>query len=222
MPIMWPKDLLIPRSMTPRQINGSLSGGRAGGREQIIAGASPYWGAIFEDFGIFTREQVLTFRAIIADLDGRAGSLLMPFYDSSHSPGGDRVLLPWSEGETWGEGELWDGDVTYIKLAAAAAERAVYLDVIWNGPGPQAGQYFSIGLGFHIIKSSAPATATTATLKVWPPLHTAWPIETKLEFDDPRCLMGLETDEEGALALEGVSHGNVSLRLIEKPIPIGE
>lgn len=222
MPIMvWPRELIIPESCSMRLRNMSVSGGRGpSGGEQVSRGPGGYWEFNGNGFGLKSASEIRAWRATIAGLDGRAGRILMTPFDGLQQPLGYPVSVPWEEEDIlWDPDTPWESGVTNIAVDGDTAQGATSINVTWTGTGPTSGIYFSARVGslytFHWVSRLVSTGDTSATLTIRPRLRIALPDATLLEFDDPRCLMQLATDDEGELMVQAASTGRPNLRLVE-------
>jgi hypothetical protein len=219
--MVWPRELLTPTRFSARLRNTSVSGGRGtAGAEQVITSPSGWWQFSLEDVIVQGASAVRAYRSILAGLDGRAGTILMPVWDGLQNPAGYPVEVPWDEEDIlWDPDIPWESNVTNIVVDGDTAQGATSLNVTWTGTGPTSGIYFSARVGdlytFHWISRLVSTGANTATLTIRPRLRIALPGATSLEFDDPRCLMRPATDDEGELMLQAPSQSRPSLTFVE-------
>ena len=131
-PIMWPACLLRPASTLVQPIMQSRGGG-AGvlGVEQVVQSPAWAWSIKLSTIPIRTRQQILAWRALEGQLDGRAGTILVPVYDWPRSPGG-RSRLPYNDGTPHSDTSEFRGYATNIVLVEPAALNASALQVAWN------------------------------------------------------------------------------------------
>lgn len=202
-PIIWPACLLKPASVLPLPQMQSRGGG-AGvlGVEQVVQSPAWAWSIKLSAISIRTRQQILAWRTIEGQLDGRAGTILVPVYDWARSPSGRRKLAPYGDGATHSDGSEFAGPATNITMHAAAAVNATTLDVVWHGTAPQPGQHFSLGQRLHRVVAMDVTGTGRATLTIRPWLREAAAVDDVLDFDEPACVCRLAKDDGMAMDLE--------------------
>lgn len=222
--------ILVPSSES-WSVNSGAS--RTGGRtftnqEQAVAGPTGYVTASVT-IPCNTRAKVLAMRALLAGLDGRAGTLLIGPFEVSRAP--------------WAIDPLTGGKITYCRGAndaasdpawALNADTSATLDFRLLQPaGLNAtrvavtrarggivlpGQFFSIANRLHLVTSlDVPdlGGASVFPMDFRPWLREAHPAGTPIEFGRPICLMRLASDDTGAMELQLSRFGIVTLDLVE-------
>ena len=211
-PIVWPKTLLVPASVKLSLQSSSRGGGQTiGGNEQVATSpGSQRWAVTFGGLAIRTRDQVLAWRAIEAQADGRANAIMVPAYDWSRGP----LKSPFVDSLAFGAAPFVPA-VSAIVTAADAAVNDTSLSVTWTGPAPLPGQHFAVGYSLYRVRtiSSSAAGAGTLTLRPW--LRGGIPSGTPLNFDDPVCLVRLAKDDGLALDLNLWRFGSASVDFVE-------
>lgn len=211
----WPK-LLCPTNVRLDLTTPSRSGGQSvTGQEQVVVSGASRWALTFTDVPVRTREQIQSWRAIEAQLDGRANAILVPVYDWGRAPAlPDRV--PFADGVPFSDGAEFRQAVTAIALAANATVNATVLQVTWNGPAPAAGQHFSLGQRvYRVARVDLGSMTGTGRLTIRPWLRDAWSAGTMLNFTNPRCLMRLAKDDGMSLDLEFWRLGHPGVEFVE-------
>lgn len=235
MALPWPT-VLVPSSESWRLEGGSRSGGRSlTGAEQVVVGPSARWRATLT-IPVHTPAKVLAFRALLAALDGRAGTVLVGPIEVTRAP--------------WFIDPLTGGRITYRRGARDAAIDPAYdtnpdtsADLDFRVSGAAAlnataltiqrvrgglllpGMKFSIADRMHVITAlttldpADPATGLavpgTIGIQFRPWLRAAAPAGGLIEFGTPRCVMRLASDDTGALELQLSRYGSVTLDLVE-------
>lgn len=86
MALTWPASL-VPRAAMFRIDARSQTGGPTiTGDEQIVQSAAGIWRARLSAITVNNRERILAYRALLAGLDGRFGTVLVPLCDKSRAP----------------------------------------------------------------------------------------------------------------------------------------
>ncbi|MFY9292682.1 MAG: hypothetical protein WAP03_18610 [Methylorubrum rhodinum] len=147
-----------------------------------------------------TPARVLAMRALLAGLDGRAGTVLVGPCEAGRRPSGPRSF----------------------RLAAAAALNATTLSIRRTSGGLlQAGQVVGIGGNrLHLITrlngtDDGGVGPVSVTVRPW--LRAAYAANTVLQMGAPLCEMQLATDDVPALELSLSRRGVVTLDLVEAP-----
>ncbi len=86
MALPWP-NILFPGALMWMLENTSRGGGiSTNGMEQFVGSGSSRWRADYESVPIQTEDEVLAWRAFLAAMRGRAGTVLLPVIDWRRSP----------------------------------------------------------------------------------------------------------------------------------------
>jgi hypothetical protein len=217
-PALWP--VRIGFSLE----NASRSGGASiTGAEQVVVSASSRWRAS-ATFNLVGEWRVLSWRAFLASLDGRAGEFEIGPFDRfrPHDVNGRRLSnVPAAK---IGDDLLFDlsalgqTETTHATLAANAALRATRVTLTaapsWTVPRP--GQYFGIGARLYIARAVYRATESDPwTVDFRPGLRTAATAGDRVILDRPVCTMRLASDDTGALDLEFARYGQATLEMVE-------
>lgn len=198
-PLAWPAVLVPSIETWDPNAGASRSGGRSQtNREQIVAGPTGYTRASLT-IPCGTPEKVLAFRGLVAGLDGRAGSVVVPVLEHARRP---------------------TSSVTSFELDADAALNGTALSVRRISGGVLAvGHLFSIANGLHVVVGlDAPdsgAVGSVVGLQIRPWLRDDYPAGTRLNFARPAATMRLASDDTGALELELSRFGRPVLDLVE-------
>ncbi|HEV2557965.1 MAG TPA: hypothetical protein VGU45_05005 [Microvirga sp.] len=219
----WPLKL-VPRASMFHPETVSRSGGLSlTGREQITASGAGRWRARL-DLDLRKEEAVLSLRALVAQLEGRAGTVLVPKWEmyAPKAANGRRfnqiTAAPYDGGvlnfdlSGWGQGEM-----THAELAAPAARGATQISVtMLDGAGPRPGQYFGIGGRLYLVAARWRVTEDSPVqIRFWPRFREAATTGERVILDRPVCLMRLADDASGELTLELLRWGSTSLDFVE-------
>jgi hypothetical protein len=197
------------------------------GYEQVTVSTAGRWKATL-NVPVLTENAVLAARALSAQMQGRAGTILVPKWEMYGVRNGNGRRFEQSataqyENPSLG-GELnFDGSAfgqeepTHATLAASAALGATQITVnLLDGEGPRPGQYFGIGNRIHLASHVWQATPGAVTnIRFWPPLRSAAASGARVILDRPVCLMRFADDSVGELALDFGRWGNITLELVE-------
>jgi len=221
--MQWPA-AIFPRQAMFHPDTPSRSGGLSiTGFEQVTVSNAGRWKARV-DVPITNENAILAWRAMLAQLEGRTGTILVPKWElqGPRDINGRRLeqigsasyaedLYNWDL-SGWGQDEF-----THARLASAAALGATQISLtLVNGRGPQPGQYFGIGNRLYLAHAVWQETPTSPTqVRFWPRLRAAASSSTRVILDRPVCLMRLADDTSGELSLEFGRWGNASLDFIE-------
>ncbi|MCJ2132445.1 hypothetical protein [Methylobacterium sp. E-045] len=233
--VVW-NPILVPST---ERWNANKGASKGGGRsitnqEQVIAGPSGYATASMT-IPVNTREKVLAMRAMLASLDGRAGTLLVGPCEGHRVPwfvdpltGGAIVT---SQGDrdaardpAWDANADTSADLDFRLFANAAMNVTQVTIQRVRGGLLIPGMLFGIGQRLHILAAltgpdpvdagglAAPGTVG-AVIRPW--LRGDYPAGTALEFAKPRCLMRRASDDDAEIELQLSRFGTVILDLVE-------
>ena len=215
---LWPKDATFHPDIPSK--SGGLS---TNGFEQVTVSPAGRWRARISVSAI-SEETVLAWRALIASMMGRVGTILVPkwelfgpadrngrrFNSNSATPYDDHV----SNWDLTGFGQAQElVAVLANEVGRGSTQIVVSLNKI---EGPRPGQYFGIGRRLHLVQSAyQEEEGGLTTLRFWPPLRVAAPAFTPVILDKPVCLMRFAQDSTGELFLERGLHGEGTFELVE-------
>lgn len=219
--------VLVPSSESWRIAGASVSGGRSlAGTEQVVVGSGGYWMASLT-IPVHRDEQVLAARALLAGLDGRAGTLLAGPHDGRRAnwpvdrygrritP--RRVRRPQLDGTSCADAPDLVPSLILATLAAPAALRATNAEItVHRGSSLRAGQYFGIGDRLHLITAVTAIDGDANSVTFRPPLRAAALANAQVDIVAPRTSMRLASDDTG-LALDLLRFGTLQLDLVEVP-----
>lgn len=228
--LYWPSLLDRDRLLTWELGAKAISGGKA--LSQIAPAArvdgGGLWMATLTDVQASTADQVRAWLALAARLDGGATPVVLTKRDVRLAPwptvGGVAVT---SNETTHDDDSLFSDDSGYAggvisaSLVNAASLRATTLTVsLAVGSALRGGEHFSIEheTFSHRIYRVAAVTVNgsgQSVLTIRPPLREDVTAGTRLEFDNPKCVMQLANPDEMDLALDMRFQGKASPRFIE-------
>lgn len=212
MTIVWPRKILPPHDpmfhLAPMNISGPVS---QDGAADVIASDYGFWRATYGGVVVTTRDRVVTWNAIDAMLEGRLGTILVPYCSSYQPLPVKRSVVPHSDGTTHSDGTGYlSGSVeVWASGAALAGATSITVDVV-VADDVQPGMKFSIGERLYRVKS---LVGNVLTFR--PPLRDPVAAGAELNFDNPVCRMRLATDNEMELSLDGNRRSMPTVNFIE-------
>lgn len=222
--ISWPH-LLIPRQAAFTLDTQSRSGGLSmTGSEQITVSNSGRWKARL-DIPVARENRVLALRGLLAQLEGRAGTVLVPKWEryGPRDANGRRLSQMATAGYS-GCGVNFDGsafgqdDFEHATLAANAASGATQVSITLEAgiDGPRPGQYFGIGQRLHLCQNVWQEDEGDPTqIRFFPRLRSAVTAGTRVVLDRPVCLMRLASDDSGDVMLDAGRSGTATFDFVE-------
>lgn len=222
----WPAGI-FPKAGMFHPDSASRSGGQSiSGSEQVLSG-QPRWRASFSG-PVVTEESVLSWRQFVADMCGRAGTVLVPRWEAYGPVDVNGRRLSEVEAAAYESGQLVGGlnfdlsgfgqeDQTHATLAADASINATQISIDLNDvEGPRPGQYFGIGQRLHLathvwqVKEGGP---TQVRFSPW--LRAQAAAGTRVILDRPVCLMRFAQDQTGELELDMGLWGQGTIDFVE-------
>lgn len=191
----WPTCDLVPEDIDVQAVSETQTPGRAlSGRQQIVQRAAGHWRIELIGIPIWTKAHALLARQIETALDGRNGTIMVPFYEAKLSATPIAATAA---------GDFAIGDVVFaITQTAGAAIRA--------------GMHFSIAeRGYRIKRVRAADADGNFTVIIWPPLREATALGGTLNFNDPMVRCRLERDDGMAVMLENLAFGKHTVAFVE-------
>lgn len=222
--ISWPP-LLIPRQASFTLDVPSRSGGLSmTGSEQVTVSGAGRWRARL-DVPLARENRILEYRALMAQLQGRAGTVLVPKWEryGPRDANGRRLSQLQTAGyESCGlnfDLSAFGQDVVvHASLAAAAAAGTTQISVTLEPgiDGPRPGQYFGIGDRLYLCQSVwQDEEGDPTNIRFFPWLRAASASGTRVILDRPVCLMRLADDGSGNVMLDAGRHGTASFEFVE-------
>lgn len=202
----------------------SRSGGASlTGSEQIIVSNAGRWRA---SVTLTVRGEAanLALRAMVASLEGRAGTILVPVWERFRSKDMDgRTLSPASgvgyscsdyNFDVTGFGQ---SDAVFAQMAVNASAGATQISVdLVDGEGPRPGHFFGIADRIHRCAAVWQEEEGDPTqIRFWPRLRAAALAGATVILDRPVCLMRFQDDAAGDVALSRAQSGVVKLDFVE-------
>lgn len=211
--------------------NPSRSGGVSlNGVEQNVVSLAMRWRARGR-FRFRTKTEILAARALFTKLQGKAGTILVPFFDGKRvswpiqeatQGTTDVVLTPGRtrnkrlDGTPYEDPEVPSASEINATVVGSAPIRSVQMDIaITQGGDPLAGQYFGIGNHGYVIHEVLPTSGDGFALYFLPPLREAVTNGMTVKFTRPVVEMRQMTDDQGIQELEAMRFAEITLDFIE-------
>jgi hypothetical protein len=201
-PIVWPLDALPCRSLSAVKLFANTKGNPSiSGLTQVVASHAGRWKIVAGGFPIVTKDRIKLWRAIEGMAQGQLGQFIFPLNELDRVPiQAAAVALPHSDGTYFSDGK---GYTQNNYSATASGDAVAYATSItikhYTQAPPEPGQKFSAGVRLYAITQILSSTATTVTVGIWPPLRDVIADGDDLNFDGPRCLCRLASDNEMAV-----------------------
>lgn len=215
--LTWPS-ILTPRGIMFEPDARSRSGGVSlSGVEQVVTSSGGIWRARYTGVPVVRRNQRLAWRAINAQLGGRAGVLLVPVFC------GDPPTLEGVSGYsgvTHSDGTFFGDEAGYSQSALSAtinpaALRATSVTINIIEGEVEAGQHFSVSGRLYRVASVESQSGGVASITIWPPLREAVAVEVDAEFARPVCRMRLASDDAMNIEFDMGRFGTGAVDFIE-------
>lgn len=229
--IYWPRILQRDRSWKWELGARTVSGGRS------LSGLMPtarfdgggMWMAELGDVQVSSADHVRAWRALTARLDSGATPVVLEARDERFAPwpllDGAPVVSPYtatfSDGATFSDETVLESEVIAAELVEDAALRATTITISLSNAEPlRGGEHFSIQhdtfshrlyrVGKVVIDDDGNSVVT-----IRPPLREATAAGTRVEFDNPKCIMRLADPDAMDLMLERRIYGSASVKFVE-------
>lgn len=227
--IQWPVPIL-PRQVHFTPAVQSRSGGLSlNGSEQVLISDAGRWQAKVV-VALRGESSNLAMRAFLAQMAGRAGTVLVPKWDMFRPVDANgrklsQVHAVDYEDDTSSDGGAFNFDLSGLgqidmpsaQLATSAASGSTEIAItLIDGPGPQPGHYFGIGSRLYLASHVWQESIGGATkVRFWPRLRSAAPNGAPVILDKPVCLMRFASDDVGGDMLNRRGSGSMVLELVE-------
>lgn len=222
--ISWPA-LLIPRQASFQIDVPSRSGGLSmTGSEQVTVSNAGRWKARL-DIPLARENRVLAMRALLAQLEGRAGTVLVPKWEryGPRDANGKRLAqLATAAYENCGLNAdlsaFGQDEFEHATLATSASAGATQISVTLAAgiDGPRPGQYFGIGQRLHLCQAVWQEDEGDALrVQFTPRLREAGTAGDRVILDRPVCLMRLASDDSGNVMLDAGRFGTATFDFVE-------
>ena len=204
-------------SQTWRIDSRTRSGGETvTGREQVVSSGLGRWKATLS-IALFNRDAILAHQMLLAQLDGRANAVRLPFCLGTN---GARVLpllngLPYAGKDLWLRPGLRREDLGVapkVRVTARAGATEIVIDP-GTLSGFQAGVAF--GLGERLYLCTEYHGGAVATIKFRPKLRFQINAGTLVVWKSPRCIMRLASDDSGLADIQIGRYGTATFDFVE-------
>lgn len=227
--MQWPVPIL-PRQVHLTPAVQSKTGGLSlNGSEQVIVSDAGRWQAKVV-LSLRGESSNLALRAFLAQMSGRAGTVLVPKwdlfrpvnangrklsqvhavgYEDDSPPDGGSFNFDWSG---FGQNEM-----PAAQLSALAVSGTTEISITINdGEGLRPGHYFGIGSRVYLASHVWQETVGGPTkVRFWPRLRATAASGEPVILDKPVCLMRFATDDQGSDMLSRRGSGSLALELVE-------
>lgn len=220
--ITWPAGI-FPRAGKFSFGASSRSGGQSISGSELVLASNPTWRASFSG-PVVTEESVLSWRAFVGAMNGRAGTALVPRWEAYGPRDRNGRVLSEVEAASYDRGALnfdlsgfGQEEPVHATLAAGAGLNATQISVnLLNGDGPRPGQYFGIGQRLYLATHVwIEAVDAPTQIQFTPWLRAAAPAGARVVLDRPVCLMRFAQDQTGELELDMGRWGDGAFDFVE-------
>jgi hypothetical protein len=222
--ISWPP-LLIPRQASFQIDVPSRSGGLSmTGSEQVTVSAAGRWKARL-DVPLARENRILAMRGLLAQLEGRAGTVLVPKWEryGPRDANGKRMAQLATAGyencglnadlSAFGQDEF---DHAELASSAAAGSTQISVTLAAGIDGPRPGQYFGVGQRLYLCQSVwQEEEGDPLQVQFTPRLREAGVSGDRVILDRPVCLMRLADDDSGNVMLDRGLFGTATFDFVE-------
>lgn len=211
----WPANL-VPTDITvlpPRETAG-VSTSLSGFTQSVPVIRPPF--ALTLEFSDIFGDEVLSYRALLASLEGQANRVRVPLFDLWFRAR-DRDIgtgsVPHSDGASFSDGALYlTDDLSGVTVTGVQGQRTITADFGEYGQLLQAGLYFGLGDCPYIVQAMS-WEGSVATIRHSPSLRDDYDAqELRLK---PVMIAKLRTDDTGQLTLRRGRYGQPTLELVE-------
>ncbi|WP_108398793.1 hypothetical protein [Devosia submarina] len=208
-------------------MNQSRSGGASlSGSEQIIVSLAGMWKATVT-VAVRGESSNLAARAFVAQMEGRAGTVLVPKWDKyrPRNINGRQFSQALAVGYDAAREDEFNFDLSgfgqeetpHATVSGSAPLGATQIALnLLDGEGPRPGHYFGIGQQIYRCQQVWQENVGDPTIvQFWPRLRAPAPSGTTAIIDRPVCLMRFATDDTGDIALSRAGSGMVTFDFVE-------
>lgn len=197
--ILWPFDDLKPRDIGIYPVAAPIGGGFAlTGKEPVTDSGAGYWRIVLGAIPVKTRTNILIWRGLEAEAEGRGRTFAIPIYDGKRAPWPD---LP---------GGAIDAEAVADVQAGATGIQISPISIGDLEPG----MHFSVADRlYRIVRVDGESSVFDCI--IWPPVRDAFPAGMALEFRRPLCRVRLANDLGMSLDLDGHKRAEVSVEFVE-------
>lgn len=226
--VTWPGNLRPSSALIPvLEKNVASSGMSLAGTERIVATDAGRW-RFGMRLALRNRDQMLSWRAIVAIAEGPATAFRVPVCDGLYDPAAVAGIrshlvrsipangITHSDGATFSDGTGYAMALSYATTVATAAAGATSIRLTMpTGFRPDPGQMFSNGDRMYQITSATLQSGTTYRVNFRPRLRKAIIGGSNVAFDKLSCLMRFASPDMLQVTAELLRHAEVSIEFIE-------
>lgn len=227
--MQWPAALTPRQSLFSPAVQSRTGGLSMNGSEQVIMSDAGRWQAKVM-VAVRGEASNLALRAFLAQMNGRAGTVLVPKFDLYRPVDINGRALSQVQATGYEDGSPPDGpgfnfdlsgfgqqEYEAAQLAEDAASGSTRVSVASDGiEGPRPGHYFGIGQRLYLSASVwQESEGAPSSVQFWPRLRAPAALGAQIILDKPVCLMRFATDEEGQEALSLRGSGIVTFNMVE-------
>lgn len=197
--IIWPFDELKPRHLGLYPCAAPIGGGIALTRkEPTIDSGAGYWRIVLGGIAIKTRANILLWRGLEAECEGRARTFAITI------PDGKRAPWPAAPG----------GSIDAVSVSEVqAGSTGVQISPVDIGD-IEPGMLFSVADRlYRIIRVDGDSSVFDCIF--WPVAREAWPSGMSLEFRRPLCRVRLADDSGMSLEFDGHKRADATVEFVE-------
>lgn len=223
--IDWPANLKPNSAMFPvLERNTASAGVSVTGQERLIATDAGRWRYGFR-VPVRRRDEVLSWRALMAQAEGRTFMLRVPICDSLYDPAfairsaisrANASGVLHSDSAPFGDGAGYALSLVNAVVTATVASGATSITVTMpTGLTVQPGHFFSDGDRLYQVKTATLTTGTTYALTFRPRLRVEIPTGHEVSFDRLFCTMRFAGDDMLDVEQELRRFSELSLTFVE-------
>jgi hypothetical protein len=197
--ITWPFDDLKPRDIGIYPCASPIGGGIAlTGKEPVIDSGVGYWRIVLGAIPVKNRTNILIWRSLEAQAEGRGRTFAIPIYDGKRAPWPD---IP---------GGAIDAESVSDVQAGATTIQIFPIDI----GDISVGMHFSVADRLYRI-TRVDGESSLFDCQIWPSVREAFPAGMTLEFRRPLCRVRLASDDGMSLELDQHKRAEATVEFVE-------
>lgn len=220
--LIWPHALLVPASISANPVPFTRSGGRSlGGLERSTRTDRGWWTIDYKGVPLFDVTRRRVWNGIRVSLLGTAGQIAIPVWSFDTAPWlpGSKhgfVLTSHSDDTSFSDGSDYSQPYTIVEMATAAALGATSVTLrIVAGIEELTGTRFSYRHAFYELGLPTLVDGNLWTLPIFPAIRAPIPIDVRLNFAMPTCLVRLAKDNGMDVVLSTGSFDLMNVSFVE-------
>jgi len=222
-PMRWPTTLAVTDVQWQLE-NVSRNGGPSiSGEDQVAYGGSMSRWTLSLTVVVGSRTEIKCYRALMAALQGRANTILMPAFELNWSPASQAYgvtfnVCTFDDGATFADGSYFEMTGTYAYLAFAANELDSTIYITASPYVPTPGQYIGFNdddgnHDFHVIACKSGPDGRAYMIE--PAMRRRYESSQAILCERPQCEMRLASDTEGQLTISREQYQTPTLKFVE-------